>query len=431
MHALSLAFISFAVILFNALPVRACCRHKKTLPSLINTPAPTKAPTKAPTPGPTKAPTTEPTKAPTPPPTAPLTVGVFYYPWHINNFHGGQFLRNKLQPAQYPALGLYNDRNMTVIRQQLQWCMDSNIFLWVTSWWGPYSREDNTTTIILDYMKNQTSNSTFPINSFKTAIFYESSSRIPQIGTTNTYNTSRVKGDIEYMATKYFNHPNYLKIGDRPVVFVYLTRSLYSKNSTKPVYYANLLEEVIDLMRQGASNNGFTLYIIGDHAFGTPPANPYAPFTLLNAVVNYDVFGSMGRPLYANDNGVANYASRQQGWSTSANNENCDFIPSISPGFNKAGYDANLPYGPMSRRLNSAASEGSLFKALLTNALKLVDNDIGILMINSFNEWHEDTHIECVGTGPTPTNLPTNLTRGLVYEAYGSLYLDIVKSYTK
>ena len=28
----------------------------------------------------------------------PLTVGVFYYPWHTNNFHGRKFVHEKLNP---------------------------------------------------------------------------------------------------------------------------------------------------------------------------------------------------------------------------------------------------------------------------------------------------------------------------------------------
>jgi hypothetical protein len=280
-------------------------------------------------------------------------------------------------------------------------------------------------------MENQTSTDTFPINNFKIALFYETLSRIPQIGTTGTYNTSRVKGDIEYMATTYFGRPNYLKIDGKPVLFVYLTRVLQMKNSTNPSH-SNLLSEVIDLMREAASSKDYLLYIAGDQAYGSPPTSTsYTPFTLLNAVFNYDVYGSMGRPLYANSSGVQAYKNKQQGWKTKANNRSCAFFPSVTPGFNKKGGDPTFDQNPMSRRVNSTASEGSLFTALLTNAWQMVDNKNPIAMITSFNEWHEDTQIEPVRPFNASTTLPTNLTSGLTYVAYGTTYLDIVKTITK
>jgi hypothetical protein len=57
------------------------------------------------------------------------------------------------QPPQFPALGKYNDQEEAIIRQHLQWCMGSNIFLWVMSWWGPTARNTETTEIMLDYGK--------------------------------------------------------------------------------------------------------------------------------------------------------------------------------------------------------------------------------------------------------------------------------------
>ena len=62
------------------------------------------------------------------------TVGVYYYPWYGDDFHGGRYLREHLQPPQLPSLGEYDDRDSEVIAQHLRWSRDANVSLWVASW---------------------------------------------------------------------------------------------------------------------------------------------------------------------------------------------------------------------------------------------------------------------------------------------------------
>jgi hypothetical protein len=56
---------------------------------------------------------------------------------------------------------------------------------------------------------------------------------------------------------------------------------------------------------------------------------------------------------------------------------------------------------PLSRKLTEFQEEGSLFQYQLQNALPLVDPAVdNMILVNSFNEWHEDTQI---GTMTTTT----------------------------
>ena len=72
-------------------------------------------------------------------------VGVYYYPWHANDFHRGDgYLRDQLKNRQPPLLGEYDDRQRDIIAQHLMWSRRPNVRLWVCSWWGPNSREDLT-----------------------------------------------------------------------------------------------------------------------------------------------------------------------------------------------------------------------------------------------------------------------------------------------
>jgi len=225
-----------------------------------------------------------------------LTVGVYYYPWHGGtNFHGRKYLREHLVPVQTPELGEYNDREAEVIAQHLAWCEYAGIGLWVSSWWGPGKMEDVT---LKDYIMKHPG-----LGNMKIALFYETSGRMADFT-----DLKNVRSDIEYMAENYFGHPNYYTIDGRPVLFIYLTRVLSGRG---------VLEETLELMRDAAADAGFDLYVVGDHVFGQPPSST-DQIALLDAITNYDVYGSSGAKMYATQTKVDNYYTAQAGWRSKA-----------------------------------------------------------------------------------------------------------------
>jgi hypothetical protein len=337
-------------------------------------------------------------------------VGVHYYPWYSDDFHGRQYLREHLVPAQLPVLGEYNDRDTEVIDQHLKWSRDSGIDFWSTSWWGPGTRTDVT---ILDHILNNTN-----LGRLKIAILYETVGR-----TNNFHDYSSLRSDITYLANNYFFHPNYLKIKNKPVIIVYLTRVLSSRGT---------LNFSLDLMRVAAANAGYQLYIVGDHVFGSPPAHA-GDIAQLDAVFNYDVYGGMGTSHYAGQSAVDNYYSDQAQWKALAESVGTDYAPAVSPGFNDRGVRGG--HIPLSRKLKPSDDFGSLFRAMLQAAVGLTDPDIGdMIFVTSWNEWHEDTQIEPVGHAP-PTAVDdspggTAYTAGFAYEGYGTRYLEILGELT-
>jgi hypothetical protein len=79
--------------------------------------------------------------------------------------------------------------------------------------------------------------------------------------------------------------------------------------------------------------------------------------------------------------------------------------------------------------------EGSLFSAELTQAVlpNLDPTANNILMVSTFNEWHEDTQIEpTVVANPTTTDSSGlgTYTQGYSYSGYGNLYLDLLHAAT-
>ncbi len=341
-----------------------------------------------------------------------LTVGVYYYPWYGgSDFHGRKYLREKLVPVQTPELGEYKDTDPEIIRQHLEWSRYAGIGLWVTSWWGPGRMIDKTTK---DHILTHPD-----LDDMKIALFYETSGRMKDFTDDNN-----VASDIKYIAQNYFDHPNYYTIDGRPVLFVYLTRVL-ARNGN--------LASTMDLMRDAAAEEGYEIYIIGDQVFGNPPATTN-DIALLDGITNYDVYGSSNSKMFATQKKVENYYNDQAEWKAMAEKVSAGFIPAASPGYNDRGVREG--HEPLSRKLTKDDEFGSLFKAMLTNAVKLTDERTGnLLMINSWNEWHEDTQIEPVKIAP-PTNKDNSdsgieYTMGVAHEGYGIRYLDILKELTK
>ena len=364
-------------------------------------------PSPLPTQDPTEVPSTIPNRKM---PQTSLTIGAYYYPWYDVDFHGSHYLRDELSPKQVPLLGKYDDRDPSVIAQHLTWSRYANIGLWVTSWWGPGSREDITTLkTILPHSD---------LGSHKIALFYEMEGRI----LAPSYSTEQVTPDISHICKNHFSHPNYYTIDNRPVLFLYVTRK-YNR--------LGILADIVNLMRQTAAEYGYDPYIIGDQVFRSAPKWKYTPFKLLDAVTNYDVRGSMNLPgNYVTQGGVDKFYAEQSQWKAAANMQGCAYVPPAVAGYNDRAvrFAVNLP--AVSRRLTPNNTEGSLFSATVRGARDLVDNMTGkLMMINSFNEWHEDSQIEPVARSPS-TTFPFNLTQGVAYEGYGELYLNILREET-
>lgn len=305
-----------------------------------------------------------------------VSVAAYYYPWYgENQFHGGQYIRKYLVPPQFPALGEYDDSQPAVIAVQLCWSRYANVDAWLTSWWGPNDYSDTTTrNVILPHAE---------LGNLQIAVHYESMGRANDENRAKnlTLLLERAGPDVTYLCEHYFASPNYMRIEGRPVLVVYLSRSFEK---------AGLMREIASLMRQAAIQCGETgLYIVGDHAFGTD----VLPLDYLDAITNYDVYGSMPMASdenYAYQSGVDQYRDDQQQWRDLARQQQVHYIPAATPGFNNRANSTE--HAALSRQLNPDLPFGSLWKASLQQALDLVeDAPHNWVFVTSWNEWHEDT----------------------------------------
>lgn len=335
-------------------------------------------------------------------------VGAYYYPWYGADFHGHAYMRELLDPPQLPSLGHYDDTDPDVIAQHIAWSRYAGIGFWSASWWGPDSREDKTLRDVILPHKD--------LGDLKIAIHYET------IGRTKNYTDfDAAREDFAFLAKHYFDHPNYFSIEGKPVVFLYVTRDLAAEG---------VLDTALEQMRAGA---GREIYLVGDHAFGST-FYLQADFGSLNAITNYDVYGSLGRKGYAGKQAVSNYAKQQSQWKKIARQQGVDFFPAVTPGFNDTG--VRQGHAPLSRKIEEDAPYGSLFIELLKDARILQSgNAPSFIMITSWNEWHEDTQIEPVAAA-APTARDTSgsgdaYTGGLEHEGYDMRYLDILHDFCR
>ena len=239
----------------------------------------------------------------------------------------------------------------------------------------------------------------------------------------NGFSLENVRSDMDYICKNYAEKSsNYLRINDRPVLFMYLTRRYHQDGV------------LADIMAEIRSTKDCNFYVIGDHAFQKAPASTDGTgLELLDAITNYDVYGSFAAGslgAITTQQIIKNHYSNQQDWKNLARQVGVGYVPSVTPGYNDMAVRPQNTNPPLARVMLGEPSEGSLFKYSIGQAKKLVDPNVSnIMMVNSWNEWHEDTQIEPV-IGVSPSNEPEELTFGVDYVAYGDTYLNILRDAT-
>ena len=346
-------------------------------------------------------------------------VGTYYYPWYgNNNFHnstatplGYTTLAYHLNPQITPELGWYNQNEPNVISRHYKWARYAGIDFFITSYWGQGKNEDN---IIRNCMFDNPDR-----GNIKLAVFLEPSIT-PTLG--NQITAAEITNQTNYLCDYYFNQPGYFRIDNKPVIFIYITRAMTDPNLTM----------CISSIRTAASDKGIgEVYIVGDEVWDSPNliSEPNR-VSQMDAVTHYGVYSNIGRPRFATDSILNTWQSRNTSWKNFVNGLGKKFIPAVSPGFNDRGVRDG--HQPSSRKLNDESNAfGTLFSGMLDRAKTVAD--MNMIMVTSWNEWHEDSQIEPTISAPATNNDDSGTqyyTQGLYYEGYGMRYLNILREKT-
>jgi hypothetical protein len=351
--------------------------------------------------------------------------GIFYYGWHTNNFHNDQgYLRDQLDVPHFPevpglASGEYDDTVRAVVRAQFDVMLKSGIKFVVASWFGPGSREDTQ----LDTLKLEAGTVTAGTMEFcclyETAIL-KNHSPTNEFEFTSQEVKDKFRSDMTYYKLNHVGNENYYnKPGtSQPVFFIYLLRvfSIAEQESMCSILRSVMADNAIG----GVSYNP---YIVGDLMFGTPKNLGYRVGFGPDCLSVYDVYGQSPKKIELDESDVSELHGKFAQWAQLNPNE--DIWPVVSPGYNDRGVRLSANHTALSRNLNGF-EKGSLFKA----HLKHLDAISTVLpnqpfLINTWNEWHEDSQIEPAG-GAGNSNTPTELTNGVTYEPYGTKYVNIL-----
>ncbi|MEQ8846713.1 DUF5010 domain-containing protein [Botrimarina sp.] len=340
------------------------------------------------------------------------TVGAYYYPWW-DTHDWNETLRARMAPTDHrPTAGYSPSSNPDVIAEHINQSHRGNISLWASSWWGPGSIED---TVL------QTRILTHPrAGELDYAVHYESTGRF---GSFSSPDFSTLTPDFLYLAENVFDDPNYYRIDGRPVVFMYVTRAYFNDPDAAPALAA---------ARQAVqSAYGYDPYVVGDEVFGSGFNATRASH--FDAVTTFDVYAMSGM----NDGVVTpSDITRAATKYAQAESAGAAVIPGVTPGYNdRAVRDGNQATGRYYSG-QTIADAGAVFTDLIDQAGLPHVNPASdnLLLVNSFNEWHEDTQIEATILAPPSSRddspSGTELTQGKTYEGYGTKYLDLLRRHT-
>lgn len=246
------------------------------------------------------------------------------------------------------------------------------------------------------------------IGLIKFSIFYE----VDALGGRPPWNFDEAKikdkfiSDMVYVAKTYFPHKSYFKLGGRPVLTIYTTRT-----------FSGDYVGAIKAARAKIKELGYDVYLVGDEVWwGKVNTRRVACF---DAVTGYNLYykgmveegitdtaklSEKLRPLYQNwQRQVAELAVMDHPGLT------VSFQPGIIPQYNDSKVRGSRHLPLPARTAEDFVQMSQMAKEFLMAGKKNINNEITevktvppVVWITSFNEWHEGTSIEPTVPGDWP-----------------------------
>ena len=355
-----------------------------------------------------------------------LLVGAHYYLWFPDQFRGGRYLRAKLRPAQQPLLGEYSSDAPATAEQHIAWASSFGVDFFTLDYWpGTPLRNARIEEAFLAAQN---------IDSIRFCIFYELLDLGYDAATGFTVfdgpTIDRFVFDMEDIASRFFAHPSHLRIGGRPVIVLYVTRTAIGR-----------FAEAMLRARERLARLGFDPFVIGDEIFwvvakedgsGNTDEPQAERIALFDAITAYNLYDSTELSHFgygASSTFLRDARALYTRYSGAARGK--PVIPMAMPGYNDRGTRLELDHQPIPREWRAGAGEGTFFSRWLDGfTLPLVDPGLPMILITSWNEWGEDTAIEPLtlaeATALDVSKAGNTYTRGFRYAGFGTRYLEVL-----
>jgi len=286
----------------------------------------------------------------------PKQVLAFYYGWYGNPDISNRWVhwknvdvakRHIDESTHFPELGAYDSHDPKIVEAHCREAKEAGITGFIVSWWRQGDFHDQGMPLMLD-----------TANRFglKITIYYETVPRSEPAGAVD---------DLVYLMQKYAGHPAWLKVGGKPVVFVY-GRAVGQ----------------IKLDGWEKAMNDFTAKYPGGAVFIGDQISPQAAH-IFDGIHTYNPTGQTQGKTPEQIREWAKTTFPQ--WVKTAGPDRISCI-TIIPGYDDSVQPSRKPPRPITER-----AKGETYRAMWEEALAA--NPDWVLLC-SWNEWHEGSEIE-------------------------------------
>jgi hypothetical protein len=375
-----------------------------------------------------------------------LLVGSYYYLWFPQNLAQGT-LRANLIPPQGPNPATDVSADPATAATAITQANQAGVNFFALDWWplnnwtgrplADRQAEDNNVAAFLKAPN---------INKIKFCMMYETFALDFNAANESTPVTPAMEkhfdADMLFFAKTYFKNPSYLRLHGRPVVVLYLTRTLTGN-------VAQLMSQARTLL----AAHGYNPYFIGDEIFwrvtkpqlpatGTPlTTQPQAArIEAFDAITSYSLYFGGNSPTLGPAQDFVGYPGKTRIAAdernllvkySNATGGKVPVIPDITPGFNDRGVRLSINHPAQPREWlpgdGTASTLDNLFRKV---ALPTVDARAPIIFVTAWNEWNEDSGVEPVpGVATSTDNSPTGTeyTQGYTYGGEGDSALKVLR----
>jgi glycoprotein endo-alpha-1,2-mannosidase len=281
----------------------------------------------------------------------PHEVLAFYYTWYGRpplHWGGVDADRHDIEQSRhYPARGAYDSHDPAMVDWQISLARSHGITGFIATWWGQGTYEDQAVPIALERARKR---------NFKVTIYWETA---PGEGREQI---DRAVSDLVYVLTRYGTNSAFLKVGGKPVIFV----------------YGRVMEQVPlvswpEIISATRAKTGDFLLIADGYS------ESYA--RIFDGVHTYNICGSVKGK---NPDELRAWAARHYANAVKlARKQGRISCVTVIP-----GYDDTKIRKP---GLNADRQDGRTYRVLWEEAVK---SNPDWVLITSWNEWHEGSEIE-------------------------------------